>query len=232
MGVTPYLIVAAVVVIGGGIAYLSYLQAKRRREAFAAFAASQGWSYASVNDQLAHQWRGEPFDTGDNRRAINAVTGQFQGRPVIAFDYSYQTHTTDSEGRRQTTTHRFGIVAVQMPGALPHLQVEHEGIFGGVLANAVGFKDLQFESERFNRTFRVKGEDRFGHAVITPRMMELLLARGEIAWRFDGNTLIGWANGSHDPREILRRLDLLTQVIGQVPPYVWRDYAGVDPRQG
>jgi hypothetical protein len=29
----------------------------------------------------------------------------------------------------------------------------------------------------------------------------------------------------------MNRLQLLQQVVDQVPPYVWRDYAGVDPRQ-
>jgi hypothetical protein len=77
----------------------------------------------------------------------------------------------------------------------------------------------------------VKADDeRFGHAVVTPRMMELLLARGEIGWRIEGNSLVGWDKGNHDPAEVLNRLALLEQVIQQVPPYVWRDYAGIDPR--
>ena len=29
----------------------------------------------------------------------------------------------------------------------------------------------------------------------------------------------------------MNRLALLQQVVEQVPPYVWRDYAGVDPRR-
>ncbi len=52
----------------------------------------------------------------------------------------------------------------------------------------------------------------------------------EIAWRFSGDTVLGWCRGSHDPNELLARLDLLEQVVDNVPPYVWRDYAGVDPR--
>ncbi len=105
-------------------------------------------------------------------------------------------------------------------------------MFGGAVANALGFRDLQFESEQFNRAFRVKADDeRYGHAVVTPRMMELLLARGEIGWRIEGNSLVGWDKGAHNPTEVMSRLTLLQQVMEQVPPYVWRDYAGVDPRQ-
>ena len=135
------------------------------------------------------------------------LTGPFQGRQIVAFDYSYQTHSTDSKGQRTTQTHKFGVVVMQLPGPLPHLQVTHEGIFGGAVANALGFRDLQFESDQFNRAFRVKADDeRFGHAVVHPRMMELLLARGEIGWRIEGNSLIGWDSGAHHPVEVMNRL--------------------------
>jgi len=231
MSVSPVLFVLVALVVAGGIFYFSYLAAKKRRELFAGFAAQQGWSYLPANDTLAGQWSGTPFQTGDNWRVKNVLSGAFNGHQMVAFDYSYETHSTDSKGHRTTTTHEFGVVVLQMPGALPHLEVTHEGIFGGVVANALGFRDIQFESEQFNRTFRVKADDvRFGHAVVTPRMMELLLARGEIGWRIEGDSLVGWDTGDHRPAEVMNRLALLQQVLEQVPPYVWRDYAGVDPR--
>ncbi|GAA1549118.1 hypothetical protein GCM10009804_01860 [Kribbella hippodromi] len=228
---STWLILLLAVLIGVGIFYFNYIRAKKRRELFAGFAAQQGWSYLPVNNSLAGQWAGTPFRTGDNWRVKNVLSGPYNGHPMVAFDYSYQTHSTDSKGRRTTTTHKYGVVVLQLPGALPHLEVTHEGIFGGAVANAFGFRDLQFESDQFNRAFRVKADDeRFGHAVVTPRMMELLLARGEIGWRIEGNSLVGWDKGDHDPTEVMNRLGLLQQVLEQVPPYVWTDYAGVDPR--
>jgi hypothetical protein len=231
MDINPVVLILIALVIGGGIFYFNYMAAKKRREAFAGLAAQQGWVYQPDNNALARQWEGTPFRSGDNRRVKNVLSGAFNGHQMVAFDYSYQTHSTDSKGRRRTTTHKFGVVVLQLPGALPHLEVTHEGIFGAV-ANAIGFDDIQFESEQFNRAFRVKADDeRFGHAVVTPRMMELLLARGEIGWRIEGNSLVGWDKGAHNPAEVMNRLSLLQQVVEQVPPYVWRDYAGVDPRQ-
>ncbi|GAB3943025.1 hypothetical protein GCM10029976_065010 [Kribbella albertanoniae] len=229
MNVEPILLVLLAVLVGVGIVYFSYIQAKKRRELFAGFAAQYGWSYAPHNNALAGNWNGTPFRTGDNWRFKNVLTGLFNGHQMVAFDYSYQTHTRNGKGQRRTTTHKFGVVVLQLPGALPHLEVTHEGIFGGSVANALGFRDLQFESDQFNRAFRVKADDeRYGHAVVTPRMMEVLLAHGEIGWRIEGNSLVGWDSGSHDPTEVLRRLHLLEQVTAQVPPYVWRDYAGVE----
>jgi hypothetical protein len=226
------LLIVLLAVIGAGLGYLNYLAAKKRRAAFAAFAAQQGFGYAASNDALASQWGGAPFQTGDHWRVKNVLSGAFQGRQIVAFDYSYQTHSTDGKGRRRTTTHKFGVVVMQLPGPLPRLEVTHEGIFGGAFANALGFADIQFESEQFNRAFRVKADDqRFGYAVIHQQMMEMLLARGEIGWRFEGKSLVGWDSGPHAPVEVMNRLQLLQQVVDQVPPYVWRDYAGVDPRQ-
>jgi hypothetical protein len=232
LSITPVLIIVLAVVIGVGVAYLNYVQAKKRREAFAAFAAQQGLAYIPEDNSWAGQWAGTPFQTGDNWRVRNVLSGAFQGRQIVAFDYSYQTHTTNGKGQRRTTTHKFGVVVMQLPAPLPHLEVTHEGIFGGAVANALGFADLQFESEQFNRAFRVKADDpRFGHAVIHPRMMELLLARGEIGWRIEGNSLVGWDSGPHTPHEVMNRLQLLQLVVDNVPPFVWRDYAGVDPRR-
>ncbi|WP_405062754.1 hypothetical protein OG474_14270 [Kribbella sp. NBC_01505] len=231
MNVSPILLVLLAFLIALGFFYFSYVQAKKRREVFAGFAAQYGWSYTPANHALAGNWQGSPFQTGDHWQVKNVLAGLFNGHQMVAFDYSYQTHTSNGRGRRTTTTHKYGVVVLQLPGALPHLEVTHEGIFGGAVANALGFRDLQFESDQFNRAFRVKANDeRFGHAVVTPRMMELLLARGEIGWRIEGNSLIGWDPGPHQPQEVLNRLQLLEQVVAQIPPYVWRDYAGVELR--
>ncbi|GAA1554170.1 hypothetical protein GCM10009789_04510 [Kribbella sancticallisti] len=228
---TVVLVLLLIVAVGVLVGYVSYVQAKKRREAFAAFAAQQGFGYGPANHALADQWPGSPFRTGDNRRVRNVLSGLYQGRQIVAFDYTYQTHSSNGKGGRRTTTHKFGVVVMRLPGALPRLEVTHEGIFGGAVANALGFADLQFESEQFNRAFRVEADDaRFGHAVIHPQMMEMLLGRGEIGWRIEGDSLIGWDPGAHTPVEVMNRLQLLQYVVDHVPPYVWRDYAGVDPR--
>lgn len=146
---TTALIIVLAVVLGVGIVYFNYVQAKKRREAFAAFAAQQGFAYTPMDNSLAGRWGGTPFQTGDHWR-VNVLSGPYQGRQIVAFDYSYQTHTTNGKGQRRTTTHKFGVVVMQLPGPLPHLEVTHEGIFGGAVANALGFADIQFESEQFN----------------------------------------------------------------------------------
>jgi hypothetical protein len=33
-----------------------------------------------------------------------------------------------------------------------------------------------------------------------------------------------------EPAEIIVQLELLSRIADLVPPFVWRDYAGIDPR--
>ncbi len=92
------LLVIAGLLVVGVVGYVNYMMAKKRREAFAAFATQQGFSYQPENHALAGQWAGTPFQTGDNRRVRNVLAGAYQGRQIVAFDYSYQTHSWNGKG--------------------------------------------------------------------------------------------------------------------------------------
>ncbi len=166
--------------IVGGIALsivgavVNYVLAKKRRELLAQFARSNGWTLTLEDDRLAGRWDGTPFDAGDHRQAKNVLSGAWRGRPIAAFDYSYQTHSTDSQGHRTTSTHRFPVCATAMPTLLPRLQVTRENDLTR-LGGALGFTDIEMESEDFNRAFRVTCPDRkFASDVLHPRMMEML----------------------------------------------------------
>lgn len=224
-------VVIVVIVIVAVIAYLGYLKNKKRREAFAAWAASRGWTYAAENNAVIGQFEGEPFDRGDHQRAKNVVVGQFQNRPVIAFDYSYQTHSTDSEGHRQTTTHEYNIISVGLPVPLPVLQVSRESLFSKV-GRAIGIRDIEFENEEFNRTFNVHCKDRkFASDLLHPRMMQWLLDSKGPAWRIDRSNLLCWESGNVSPEVIDQQLGYLSAIADQVPRFVWQDHGAGPPTQ-
>lgn len=223
------LVILVGVAIVGGLGYLSWRSAKKRREAFSAFATQNGWQYVAEDHRWVNQWGGDPFRTGDHRRARNVITGERDGRRIVAFDYSYETHSTDSEGRRQTQTHRFGVCAVSLAGQLPTLQITSEGVFAK-LGHMLGFDDIEFESEDFNRKFRVTSDDRkFAFDVVHPRMMEYLLARGDVAWRLEGDTIYCWDGGQHKPVEVMARLEFLDGIGDRIPDFVWRDRGILPP---
>lgn len=209
--------------IGGlavGIGVLGYLQAKRRREELAAYAASRGWRYEPDAPELVDRFEGAPFGVGHGRRAENAVQGTHEGRDFVAFDYSYVT-TSGSGKDRHDTTHRFSVVALSMGAHLPSLSVDPENFverFVGRLTNS----DIELESDDFNRAFTVTCPDRkFASDVLHPAMMEFLLQHRELGWRFDGDQMLLVHIGQRATSEIEPALRLMEQITGLVPEFVW-----------
>jgi hypothetical protein len=198
--------------------------AQARASLVSELAAAKGWSFNADEPGLVGKWPGEPFGRGEDQSARNVLRGSWGGRKFVAFDYSYQPFSV----RSGKSPRRFGVIAVQLPAALPWLEVEHENL----LVNPVeAGHDIRFESEIFNRTFRITSTDeRYARAVLHPRLMELLLDRGELAFRITGEHLLGWYAGSHTPTGLERRLGLLAQIADHIPAFVWRDYANIDPR--
>lgn len=216
-----------IALIGVTVLWLSYLADKKRREALMRFALSKGWSYRAADDSLVGLAQGEPFDEGDNREARNVLTGAAAGFEMVAFDYSYETHSTDSKNNRTTTTHRYSVVALALPAFLPTLQVTGESLLHRA-AQLFGFDDIELESDEFNRRFNVQARDRkFACDVLTPRTMQALLAAPQTSWRIEGALILSWETGRLDPLSVLARLSTMTTVIAGVPSFVWRDHGAI-----
>jgi hypothetical protein len=221
--------IGVVVVLVGG-----YLLDRKRRDRIMAFCVARGWRYLAEDLSVVGQYSGEPFGQGDRRRARNVIRGNECGRDFLAFDYSYQTESTDSKGQRSTTTHHFAVCAVTLPAYLPTLEVSPTGAFRK-LADAVGLtSDIDLESEDFNRAFKVRGEDRkFATDVLSPRTMQYLLTAPAAAWRIQGNGMLRWKSGRLDPADIVVATSVLDRVADGIPAFVWKDHQdqqGYDPR--
>jgi hypothetical protein len=216
-----------VVVLVGG-----FVLERKRRERLMRFALLRGWQYVGEDPSLASRWPGAPFGKGDRRRARNVLSGLESGRAFTAFDYSYETHSTDSKGRRTTTTHRFGVCAVPLPAPLATVEVLPEDVFTRMVS-AVGLaSDIDLESEDFNRAFRVRATDpKLASDVLTPRTMQYLLSVRPEAWRLQGDHILSWHDGRLDPAELVRTCAVLDRVIDGIPTFVWKD-AGVPTSNG
>ena len=217
---------ALVVLIG----VLSLLAAKKRREGFAALAAAHGWTYTERDDRWCDTFDGSPFGLGHNRKATNVLTGQYDGRGFVAFDYVYYTTetSTDSDGHSHSreVSHRFGVVALDVGVHFPPLQVTPEGMFGRMIGRITG-RDIELESEDFNRAFTVKCPDRkFASDLLHPRMMEYLLQHPDSSFRFDGSWTLSVENGQARIEEVEPRLAVIDGVLDKVPEFVWREVRG------
>ncbi len=203
--------------------YFAYRRDARRRQALESFAAAKGWAYTARDDSWAQRFTGTPFGQGDHRQARNILSGTVDGHAMVAFDYSFQTHSSDGESSN-TTTHRYAVCVLALPGYLPHLELSPENLMTRV-GNTILGHDIELESEDFNRRYRVRADNpKFAYDVLNPRTMQALLAKPVLNLRVAGADAFCWESGRTAPVTLLARLSALTTLLGGIPSYVWSDH--------
>lgn len=219
------LLFVLVAVLFLGVVVALFWAEKKRVERLRLWAARNGWTYEGRDRSLVDLSRNQPFGVGSSRNATDVLRGTYEGRPALTFTYSFTTGSGKSK-----STHQRHIVALALPTYLPTVEVTPEGI-GAKLAKIVGARDLQLESEAFNQAYRVAAsDDRMGHAIVHPRLMERLLRSDALGtpWRIDGTWILTWELGKVDLARLAPRLGLLSAVVRSVPRHVWLDH-GYDP---
>jgi hypothetical protein len=214
LGVIALIIVAAL---------LSYLSAQKRRQAMMALAARLGLRFdPGKNRSLAERYSFlNKLRAGANRYALNTLTGGYQGHEVAAFDYHYETHSTDAKGHRQTHHHYFSVFLLHLPGSFPELVIGREGFFSKV-AQALGYDDIDFESHEFSRRFCVRSKDKkFAYDVCNARMIEYLLANDDLTIEIDSDTLALTFPSRLDPERIELNLGRLVALRARLPDYLF-----------
>lgn len=186
-------ILIIVVFVGVFIALAIYgaLAGKRRREELAALAMRLGLSYQAERDHsMADRLRFlDALAQGSNRYAYNILSGLYQGREVLLFDYHYETYSTDSKGHRQTNHHHFSCFILILPQSFPELRITREG-FLSKIAQVFGYEDIDFESAEFSRAFCVRSKDKkFAYDVCNAQMMEYLLANRDLSVEIEDRAL-------------------------------------------
>jgi hypothetical protein len=224
------LLIVAFVIVVGAIAYFSWLSAKKRREALAALAAQRGWQYVERDDRWCQAFDGAPFGLGHNRKATNVLSGEYDSRRFVAFDYVYYTTETSTDSQGHTTTreesHDFAVFGLDMGADFPALEVSPEGMVGRFIGRLTN-RDIELESEDFNRAFTVTCPDRkFASDVLHPRMMEYLLQHRDQAFRFDHAWVLNVDNGNAKIEEIEPRLAMVDGIVDQIPEFVWKEVRG------
>ncbi len=205
------------------VAIAGYLSAKKRREAMMALAARLGLHFdPNKNRDLASRYNFlDKLRTGENRYAFNTLSGHYQDHEVTAFDYHYETHTTDSKGHRQTHHHYFSCFLLHVPASFPELVIGREGFFSKV-AQAFGYDDIDFESHEFSRKFCVRSPDKkFAYDVCNARMMEYLLANDDLTIEIEGDVLAITFNARLNPEQIESNLNRLVTLRSLLPDYLF-----------
>lgn len=175
-------LIPVIIALVAAIAYWSYQQQKKRREALAALARGLGWQFSAERD-YSHDDEFNNFEIfrhGHTRYAYNTLRGTVDvgGRPWRAEMGDFHYQVTTSNGKSTTThTYLFSYLILHLPYAhVPDLLIRREGMFDA-LKSMMGFDDIDFESAEFSKRFYVKSPDkRFAYDVIHPQMMEFLMA--------------------------------------------------------
>jgi hypothetical protein len=220
-----------ILVFGGLIltgAVFSWLGAKRRREEMVALANRWGWTYRAGNDRvLPTLYAGLKFlERGSNRYAFNVLSGTFRDRAACAFDYHYETHSTDSKGKRTTHHHHSSVIVLETDLPLKPLTIRPEGFFDRV-GEFFGFDDIDFESNEFSRAFHVWSPDRaWAFDVIHQETMEFLLAAPRFNVELLGPRIFVYREACFTASEIQRAFDVAAGIIDRLPKYLLREWKG------
>lgn len=217
------LIVVGVIALIIVLSIFSYLSAKKRREAMTVLAARLGLHFEShKNWDLARRYGFlDKLRAGSNRYAFNTLSGNCQGHDVTAFDYHYETHSTNSKGHRQTHHHYFSCFLVHLPASFPELVIAREGFFSKI-AQAVGYNDIDFESHEFSRRFCVRSPSKkFAYDVCHARMMEYLMANDDLTIEIEDDVLAITFGSRLDPGRIEPNLNRLIALRSLMPEYLF-----------
>lgn len=192
---------------------------KKRQMALATWASSKGFHYTPDEVSTIENRFGTfgCFTTGDNRYGYNVMRGDWRGRPTWAFDYHYETHSTDSKGNRTTHHHNFSAVIVDSRLALKPLKLRAEGLFDK-MKGAFGFDDIDFESAEFSRKFWVTSPDkRWAYDVIHQETMEYLLHAPRFKLEMDGPWVLVYRGSTFKPPVFEQAFDLAHGVLERLP---------------
>ena len=221
-------IIILFVVLVIAVMVYGFYAAAQRRKALAAWAASRGLTYADRKDySIEEQFPAfDCFQEGSDRYAFNIISGGWNGRGLLGFDYHYETESTDSKGRRTTHDHYFSAVILESAVPLKGLFIRPEGFFDKV-TQFFGFDDIDFESAEFSRKFYVKGPDRkWAYDVIHPRTMEFLLASPRFTIEFAPFHVVAHHSDRFEPAEFEDAARLIEGLLDRLPEYLIRQQTG------
>ncbi|HSP38132.1 MAG TPA: hypothetical protein VLR26_10295 [Frankiaceae bacterium] len=207
----------------GGLAGAAFGIERHRRGRFLAASADRGWTYARRDRALQHRWQTWPFGIGRLRRARHVLSGSVDGRSFLAFEYTFRQPVPGGPGGLAEAVSTWSVAAVALPARMPRIAVSRTGP-SGRMAAVLGRQGVEFESEEFNRRFRVRSDDpRTASDVLHPGLLAALVDGPFFDFRMESADALSCWPGRMKLGDVDQRLRFLSSVVDEVPDHVWRD---------
>jgi hypothetical protein len=206
-------LIVAIVVITAIIG--RYLHRKRQQQMFE-LAPSLGFAFDPEPSDLESRYTGIwPMDAGRFHTSFNLLSGVTDRPTTIHWEIFDHRYTTGSGKNKRT--HRMTIVAATVPRfSFPRLTMRPEGFFDK-LAAMIGYDDIDFPSDEFSRRYHVKCEDRkFAYDLLTPRVIEYLLAGPPRHWQLHGPRMVLVSSRPASPQDIRDMMSLIQGLIERI----------------
>jgi hypothetical protein len=206
------------------VGYFAWQAKVKRRQGLAAFAGQYGMQYAQDDPFGLVHYAFDLFNKGDGRGIENVVWGAWQGCSVREADYWYYEETTDSNGHRSRSYRHYSVALVDVGLNLRALSVAPEGFFSR-LADHVGLRDIDFESEEFNLRFNIRSPDReYAFKIVDARMMRFLLTTRATGFETNGPWVLVYTKRLK-PTELIPVLGAAKGFNDNIPRLVRTEFA-------
>jgi hypothetical protein len=205
-----------------GVVVLGFARARKRTSALRMVATQFGLSYSPVVPMEVRVLPLPLLSLGDKQRFRNQLAGPWGGIDLQEFDLAI----VEEEGK-SSSTKWYSCAVTQVPAWCRTITIQAENPLARV-ADRVLEHQVPFESEQFQRAFKVSCEDdRFATAFVDPRMMSWLLAHGR-GWTFEvaGCWVLCYRKIVH-PEELIPLLGTLRGFTDHIPRVVSELY-GLD----
>ena len=154
---------------------------------------------------------------GSNRYAYNVMSGRYEGRGVMLFDY----HFTTGSGKSRRD-HNISFFILSLERSFPELIIQPEDLWSK-FGQAMGFDDIDFENHKFSRKFCVQAKDKkFAYDFCNARMIEYLLQNNRAAViEVEKSALALAFDGCLAPLSIPVNLQRLIRIRSLMPAYLF-----------
>jgi hypothetical protein len=179
------------------VAMVRFVTGSRRRAALLEFATIFGLGYSATDPFGLIDHRFDLFNRADAARCENVVWGDWHGMEVKVAELYFKRDPHRRRRQLFQASKRFSFALIEIDTWLQELAIRHDPLAS--VSESLLLDRLRFESDEFNRMYRVNcADERFAYKLLDARMIFWLQEIGQtfpFDFEVNGNRLLVWATG-------------------------------------